>query len=100
MFVDQKKPGEVQVELEPWRHVLLNAASLLEEDGWCQRRTFASGQRCAVGAIMATGARYEILCKAESTFQHVVGGPITAWNDQPGRTREEVCAALRQAAFL
>ena len=105
MFQDEKKFGEAQVELQPWQRVLLDAADLLERDGWCQHRTRDDcGRYCALGAVQLVG-HYSPFFKlvfddfriAERVLYSVVG-PIPAWNDQPGRTREEVCAALRQAA--
>lgn len=55
MFVDDKKHGESLVELEPWRDLLLRAADLLDNDGWC-KYTYAyevNGKEryCAIGAI-------------------------------------------------
>lgn len=104
--------------------VLREAARLIEEGGWTQgalARTLrglsvepGSGQAvawCAAGALlrasvaMASGPYRDEYARrlyrdAMEQLDAVVGqrGGAVAWNDAPGRTREEVVAALLMAA--
>ena len=100
-----------------YRDVLLKAASIVEE-GWCQgdytnlRPGYLSNdewnqatERCALGAIytaqwqlvgQAITHEFDVACI--EAVESVVGEPVDEWNDAPGRTVDEVAAALRQAA--
>ena len=57
---------------------------------------------CAEGAIyraaMGHPPAFRILAKR--ALYDVIGGDIVAWNDDPGRTPEEVKAKLLEAALL
>ncbi len=102
MFLEEKKLGENQVTLEPWRQILLEAAEELDRSGWCQGLMFdTEGRRCAAGAMAAVWAallgRPSDCSKAESAMCAVVG-PIAQWNDSPGRTKEEVQEMMRFVA--
>jgi hypothetical protein len=82
---------------------LLNAADLLETEGWCQGRFFhASGARCALGALVhSTISQREVRGTVVSRLYRITGGiDITLWNDAAERTADEVVAALRAAALL
>lgn len=102
MFVEEKKAGEAKV-LEPWRQQLLEAANLLEKDGWCQHTCKnALGERCILGALgevikpdLGAMGTYRWMTKKLHTF---IDMAVTEWNDQPGRTKAEVLALLRQTA--
>ena len=108
MFVETKTDGEV-IPQDEWRDSFLKAAELLEQKGWCQGTACnAAGEHCLLGAIWY--ARYghdaphgpvPSKYKWGEVFDRVA--PYTArhpadWNDTPGRTKEEVIAALRAAA--
>lgn len=100
--------------------VLLDAADLLERDGWCQfARKNRDGNMCAVGALSmaATGTElYPGFCDrltkaAERMAVSIpdddpkliyVSSPfakVMVWNDHGRRTKEEVIAAMRKAAL-
>lgn len=115
-------PFEVQPVTDS--DVLTRAADLLEEFGWRQHGLFNPGsfpsdescrdatQFCAVGAIVR--ARRDLGLPASDWSytdpnghynlanrcfgEHIEGWTLAAWNDAPGRTKEEVVAKLREAA--
>lgn len=88
------------------REVLLRAAELCEV-GWVQGSAACSpGCDCAVTAINAAASDelLSIWCWNELAdylrlpCPESAGSAIIRWNDTPGRTKEEVVAALRAAA--
>jgi hypothetical protein len=82
--------------------VLNRAADLLEEFGWCQGRagSKAEGTMCLDRAIGEAEKDLGILlARARTTLSEHIGIPLPfIWNDTPGRTKEEVVRALREAA--
>jgi len=96
------------------QEILNSAADLLEKDGWCQGYpNNALGQRCALGAIWDVEHYGPEAGQAEDLVRQLItkkryGGTVSAtyplaistWNDQPGRTAQEVIAVLREAAQL
>lgn len=80
---------------------LLRAADYIEERGWCQLRYHTrAGHVCAYGAILSIEGDISVRRKAEvrfSRFHDVLS--MENYNDAPGRTKEEVVAALRAAAY-
>lgn len=87
---------------------LRDAIRLLRTDGWCQGRFFSNEggkrRRCASYAIecVAKGVSStdpDVLGKAMSPWvaMESVVGSIPRWNDQPGRTVDEVLAMMREA---
>lgn len=96
---------------------LIAAAMLIERDGWCQGKAMsADGRRCITGAIYMVGRRESAFLSPDyfkfraegdlamawldrwlddrwSGFAGIVG-----WNDETGRTKEEVLALLELAA--
>ena len=87
------------------------AAEVLRRDGWCQSRSHAStGEHCAAGAIEAavdpnwqTSSGWEAeqnvrFGAALNAVQRRIDLVLTGWNDAPGRTADEVIAALEAAA--
>jgi hypothetical protein len=106
--------------MEP-REILLRAVEEIQNRGWCQGRLKAVMRYITdppdmpLGAVCLTGA------VRQASFDAVYADPrlpnfspyntallmvcgvigtkqIVSWNDQPGRTKEEVIAALRTAA--
>lgn len=89
--------------------VLNGAADLIERDGWVQGHYRTTEGYCIAGAIdqtlgiidddelhvqlwpVAQAARVQVLAIVDDVAP-------TLWNDAPGRTKEEVVAALRAAA--
>jgi hypothetical protein len=91
----------VEIERPTVRDVLHRAADLLEEFGWCQGRagSKADGAMCAGGAVIEAVADFRNgpnFWTTWSRFCEKYRG--TSWNDAPGRTKEEVVTALREAA--
>ena len=86
--------------------VLRKAAGHIERRGWCQRRLIDEcGHIClAQGLAMAFADCVESQpwMKARLLLKEALGVPsdmgLAYWNDQPGRTAEEVIAKLREVA--
>ena len=82
--------------------VLLKAAEIIEERGWCQNALSNGTGFCAVGALgMASRERggqgfTEAWARLEA---NVLGLNVADWNDNPFRTKEEVVAKLRAVAL-
>lgn len=110
MFVETKRQGEVQIPLEPWRQTLLDAARYIETHGWVQGELgTCDGPVCAMGALhylpgvmpenqVEAWGRLMTYLKLSNEIVNQLH-PIAAWNDAPERTKDEVVAALRAAAF-
>ncbi len=114
MFLDPtkfKEPPPVEVKhLTPAQRVLLDAAKYIEKYGWTQGGFFSQPHSdldkrpaCAWGAIGSV-AEWEdkLTTKAYMLlYRHLGckgGCGVPKWNDTPGRTKEQVVAALRGAA--
>lgn len=108
MFVEEKKQGEVK-ELDAASQLLLAAANFLERKQLHQGDFVSPDfQRfCLMGAIRFAQhgdprrPSYGIGNIARDRLRARLGeddGPAQ-WNDEPGRTKEEVVAMLRAVAF-
>lgn len=91
---------------------LRSAVAILDIKGWCQGKTFDNlGRCCAVGAIYwaaehemnANGRdqRVDAHLLVNSHLANILPSVLrcrfdglTAWNDEPGRTKDEVCYEL------
>jgi hypothetical protein len=90
---------------EPTTKDLLNrAADILEEFDWCQGQT---GSRrieamCMAGAIseaaLDLGANGLTMRTSCQSLHALIGTGFVSWNDEPGRTKAQVVAKLREAA--
>jgi hypothetical protein len=88
--------------------VLLRAAEIIEERGWCQEYPDAAGRVCAGRAIMLAlglksgwaGNEQERIVRHRLGFSAAwfLSGALANWNDAPGRTAAEVIDRLRSAA--
>ena len=93
--------------------ILDAAADLLEKEGWIQSNLVSPEGRCAIGAIrrvqdmngsliqyMFGSPKNPIPLQDTPTYvlQSFLGQAVATWNDQKGRTKEEVVQALRDAA--
>jgi hypothetical protein len=75
------------------------------ESGWCQCHYATEKEHCLVGAMIAVSCRNpffesDLIDKfIQSNNLPIVkrNFTVTAWNDAPGRTKEEVLAALDRA---
>ena len=87
--------------------ILAKAADLIEERGWCQGVGITgTGQRCLGRALWdATGLPIDAQCPAVPAWRDAEAAltkeldplDIILYNDAPGRTKEEVVTALRNA---
>ena len=85
--------------------VLLRAAARLERDGWCQGKMRDGDAHCVLSALYEE-SRIEQVSHADVDFYFdaarrldtVVGKDVVIWNDEAGRTKQEVLYALRLAA--
>lgn len=95
-------------KLQSTAAVLLGAAEYLRDRGWCQG-TMAdiNGRVCLLGALAQSsiGVDRSVREDAEFTVACQLGfdsatpfWKITRWNDERGRTRDEVIAVLERAA--
>lgn len=97
MFRDDKTFAQPQQHPLPEKvgdNVFARAAEIIEKRGWCQGGIGMHGKRvCAFWAIeFAGGATMAHIRKMNAA----TGMSIAAWNDAPGRTKEEVIAVLRE----
>jgi hypothetical protein len=103
MYLEEKKLGETNID--NIGKVLLDAADYIERHGWIQRtyKTNA-GKVCATGAIVLSSPRgpdfpVPVIINATARLKKYLGvDHIPVWNDTPGRTKDEIVAALRGAA--
>jgi hypothetical protein len=73
----------------------MKAWQILERDGWCQGNwTNPIGQRCLASALEAADVSLSLTQIRE--FVALTGTTLTAWNDAPGRTAEEVIGLLKR----
>ena len=91
-------------ELDEVGKVLDAAADYIEGYGWCQYKLEdGRGRACLMGALLRVWSdetiehRYAVLDRLAGLLGRSVNS-IALWNDAPGRTKEEVIAALRGAA--
>ena len=94
------KVPSVTEPIEPWRQLLLDAADLIERTNWWNGKSLERPTYCALTAITTVGEN-AVAYKAATHFSIYVGmgnQSIPQWNDTPGRTKEEVLAAMRGAA--
>lgn len=80
-------PGEIREQ----------AALLLEEKGWVQGRWTTDKGYCLEGALQHVGAAVPlgIYDSLMLRLEQELGDDLIAWNDEEGRTKEQVLAALR-----
>lgn len=89
--------------------VLNHAADILEQDGWIQGAMYnRDGCHCALGALHAAARQLDVdygpvwdACALIAT--HVADGgyspwDLPGWNDEDGRTLDEVTTLLRNTA--
>ena len=80
------------------REVYLRAADLIEERGWCQGKFGTDDRLCILGAIFAAEREWHRSIGLDALRMVIGRDVIVPWNDQEGRTQEEVVSALREAA--
>ena len=83
------------------QQTLLDAADLIEKKGWIQGANWRPGRGfCVFGAIdrVAKNDGPAFNDAVKRVYSLIEGHGIAKWNDEPGRTKEEVLAMLRRAA--
>ncbi len=102
--MDESVQRHLEVGVEPWRKVLLDAADLIERDGLWKGcgSDYSYGSNCIANAISKiTGEPYT------ASHQKLLDSfgcglksfnAVYAWNDAPERTASEVIAKLREVA--
>jgi hypothetical protein len=85
---------------------LLAIADKIDELGWCQNKCVASdGKVCILGAALSLGFNTyrpqdrNYTHPAILAIQEYVDIAFWNWNDEPGRTQQEVTTMLRELAF-
>lgn len=91
-------------ELEPWRQRLLSGARYIREYGWVQGRLGGcGGPACLIGAMFETSTPETVghpaIYARERLRNHLGVVSVSDWNDAPGRTAEEVIAAMEFVAL-
>ena len=105
--MDESVQKNLKPELGDVSRLLLKAADLIEEHGWCQ--VSAVDERGRICMLQAMGrAEVELFgpdgsrsvsLVSDEKIADAVGWPIYRWNDAAGRTQEEVVAKLRAVAL-
>jgi hypothetical protein len=86
--------------LPGWRKILCDAAMLIEEHGWIQHRLSDKNGFCIHGAIDELTAKQPHQRKyAKAQLRKVLPLAIAEWNDNDRRTKAQVVATLRTAAY-
>ena len=102
MYVEEKKLGET--EIDGAAKILLDAADHIERHGWCQNvYTNGLGDVCIMGTLLQVVQWPDYLeGRAKEVFprlkKYLGVTRVDDWNDEPGRTKEQVVAALRGGA--
>lgn len=93
-----------------WQQILLNAADILETEGWCQGAFESQDGYCARGAMNKAAALtaqgmgrvgepvLRALYWAEAAMMAALLLPVITWNDQFAEDGEEVINKLREVA--
>jgi hypothetical protein len=93
-----------QEALDETGKLFLKAAALIEDRGLARGVAQDSrGRLCIVGALNLAhgGEAHDSSCPLRTfeRFQDATGQMLRTWNDQRGRTKEEVVAKLRAVAL-
>lgn len=81
-------------------NVLEQVIEVIERQGWQQGpQVFTASGHCMLTALHeVTKSNWDLFDPAYNALLKASGGNITAFNDAPGRTVEEVLEALRVAS--
>ena len=84
------------------QETLIKMAEYIEKNGWCQNSAFDGEKSCLIGAyIKIRGWDFRLEYDDPHPLQMLktfLGQSPHIWNDQLGRTKEEVILALRTCA--
>lgn len=111
MYLEEKSRGTgLQEPVAPWRKVLLEAAERIERQGWCQYQFCDQrGRMCVSGAIyqIVRLPRYhgwfldgftDTARLAQRIMEENLQCSMAEWNDEEGRTKQQVVDKLREVA--
>lgn len=102
MLYNEKWDEIAQPCMDEVGKILLGTASYIEAHGWCQGSYEKNGAVCIVGAIcrvVPDNSGYQLRADSVDRLETHLDSCATDYNDAPGRTKEEVLAALRKAAY-
>lgn len=104
MAIVEHEPQVEPKELDEIGAILMRAADLLRgEVGWCQGQVAdAAGNRCVLGALVVASIETDkphLWKMSAAALRRSLGRAPSVWNDQSGRTKEEVIEALERAAI-
>ena len=100
MLYDPKWEAPTEITLEPWQEILMEAAAILDRDGWVRGAMHSASGHCIVGAI-AIASRGEILNREVATrhLHRYLGDEPMGWNDgATGLNKKVVSSTLRSCA--
>jgi hypothetical protein len=90
-----------KTELDTAGQQLLQIADYIEEHDWCQGAYRSSGgQVCILGAARELFSDHDQTQGMLKLFEHLGNMNVDEWNDEEGRTKEQVIDKLREVAFL
>jgi len=111
MLSDPKWNKKVEVELDEVSQHILRAVDYIIQHGWCQNELASNdGRVCLQGALIETDPNNSVIAPqrtiafldANRRIRRAIGNGLYShdWNDVPIRTKEDVIAKLREAAYL
>lgn len=82
--------------------LLSDARDLIKEHGWVQNKFGSRSEGfCLVGALVKTNYRHKyrpgLEAEAASFLAEISGVGVLTWNDEPGRSKEQVLELLETA---
>jgi hypothetical protein len=80
------------------QQTLRDAAALIERDGWCQNKSHVRKRKCLYMAVYKSEKTQDGCFNGMTMMTDYLDGSAIAWNDKPGRTKQEVIFALRNCA--
>lgn len=80
-------------------NIFAKTLELLEERGWCQKRSVDRDGKLCLGwaLVMAADSDRDTYIAADAWLQNEIGNSIVVWNDYGRRTFEEVRDLLQRA---
>ncbi len=87
-------------ELDAVGRVMFDAATYMDNHGWCQRARYRSdGSVCILGALVhITQGNFDLRAECRTRLMRHLKMNEAAWNDSVCKSKEQAVAALRDAA--
>lgn len=107
-IITKPKTDYTPAALDEPAKLLLRAADVIEAQGWCQKFVGSrDGKVCLEGALMVAYGKSptelieasRVPMEASRRVRRAVGTDAFRWNDEKGRTKDEVVAKLRAVAL-